>query len=220
MEKPKHISAIIFDMDGVIIDAEKHWAPMEIDFLQQYIPDFDETDREMIVGCSLQDIYDRLCSDYDLDVDWDDFAQAYDEMALEIYESIAEPVSGALDMIADINERGIPLALASSSNRSWIDIVLHRFDLETVFDYTVSAQEIDGPSKPEPLIYETVASGLGVSPSECVVIEDSMNGTIAAVEAGMYCIGLRNGSNDAQDLSAAQLEITGFEEFPRELLQS
>lgn len=218
MEQPSTISAIIFDMDGVIVDAEKHWAEMDKAYIQEHIPEFTDEDYENATGRSLMDFYDLLCEEFMLDLPWEDFASNYDEMALEIYGSIADPVPGALDLIADLSERGIPLGLASSSNRSWVDIVLQRFDLETVFEYTVSAQDIDGPSKPDPLIYETAASGLGVSPNECIVIEDSMNGTVAAVEAGMYCIGLRNGSNDAQDLSAAQVEINGFEEFPKELL--
>lgn len=218
MNTTPQISAVIFDMDGTIIDSEKHWAEYDRPYLQILAPDMTDADYDLLTGSSIQDIYDHICDVYGADVEWEDFATRYDEFAFEIFGSVADPIPGALETIAELHERGVPLALASSANRSWIDMVLQRFGLEYTFEYTVSAQELDEPGKPEPYIFLRAADALGIAPDECMVVEDSQNGVRAGNAAGMYCIGFRNGHNDSLDLSAAQQEIRGYAEFPYELL--
>jgi beta-phosphoglucomutase-like phosphatase (HAD superfamily) len=77
----------------------------------------------------------------------------------------------------------------------------------------VSAEEVGGEGKPSPAIYLYTAQRLGVDPARCVVAEDSRNGVLAARAAGMYCIGLRNGFNDDQDLSEANIIVNGLGEI-------
>ena len=74
----------------------------------------------------------------------------------------------------------------------------------------MSADEVGGKGKPAPDIYLYTAGKLQVRPEDCTVIEDSHNGVLSAKSAGMFCIGIRNGFNDEQDISAADLVIEGF----------
>ena len=116
-------------------------------------------------------------------------------------------------VIDEIKTRKIPIALASSSLREWIEIVLNRFDLNPFFDVIVSAEDIDAPGKPAPDIYLYTAKKLGLLPGECLVIEDSYHGVTAAKSAGMFCIGFRNGFNEKQDLSSADFIANGYKEL-------
>jgi beta-phosphoglucomutase-like phosphatase (HAD superfamily) len=97
--------------------------------------------------------------------------------------------------------------------------VLQRFDLLESFKVVVSADELEGNGKPSPAIYLLTAKRLGVSPDRCIAIEDSKNGVLSAKNAGMFCIGFRNGFNDEQDLSRADMVIQRFVELDWQMLQ-
>ena len=91
--------------------------------------------------------------------------------------------------------------------------MLQRFNLRESFKVVVSADELAGEGKPSPAIYLHTANRLGVRPDRCIAIEDSYNGVLSAKRAEMFCIGFRNGFNDEQDLSNADVIIHHFAEF-------
>jgi len=91
--------------------------------------------------------------------------------------------------------------------------MLKRFRIREKFDAIISADEIDGKGKPSPEIYLYSAKILNLNPDECVVIEDSKNGIISAKNANMRCIGFRNGINQRQDLSKADVIISDLSEI-------
>jgi beta-phosphoglucomutase-like phosphatase (HAD superfamily) len=95
--------------------------------------------------------------------------------------------------------------------------MLDRFDLREEFDRIISAEEIDGKSKPEPDVYEHAAEQVGVEPEECVAVEDSTNGVKSAKAAGMKAVGYRNQSDEELDLSEADAVASSAAEL-REIL--
>ncbi|HUP27103.1 MAG TPA: HAD family phosphatase [Chloroflexia bacterium] len=206
--------ALIFDMDGVIVDSELHWKSLEGYFLQSLIPAWTPTDQDKIIGLSTHDLYRLLTSEYGLQQSKDEFFDTYNNMAREIYTQKVSLLDGFLDLLHGVRAEELPVALASSSPRPWIEMVLDKFSLHEAFDVVVSADELHGEGKPSPAIYLLTAQKLGVEPARCVVIEDSEKGVLSARRAGMFCIGLRNGFNDEQDLSAADIVVTGFRELP------
>ena len=210
--------AVIFDMDGVIVDSELHWKSLEGFFLQSLVQGWDAEAQSKIIGISVHDLYKMLVQEYGLHKSEDEFLALYDDMAREIYNERVSLLPGFLELFHTLQETGLPLALASSSPQSWIDMVLDRFDLRGAFHVIVSADQLEGEGKPSPAIYLLTARKLGVLPGRCVVIEDSMNGVISAKRAGMYCIGLRNGFNEEQDISAADIVVEGFSSLPISLL--
>jgi HAD superfamily hydrolase (TIGR01509 family) len=205
-------------MDGVIVDSELHWKSLEGFFLQSLVQRWDAQAQSKIIGISVHDLYKMLVEQYGLAKSKDEFLALYHDMAREIYEQRASLLPGFLDLLRALREADMPLALASSSPMSWINMVLDRFDLHGEFNVVVSADELEGEGKPSPAIYLLTARKLGVSPERCVVIEDSTNGVLSAKRAGMYCIGFENGFNDEQDLSAADVLIQGFPALPLSLL--
>lgn len=201
--------ALIFDMDGVIIDSEKHWQTSELSLMKKWIPSWSHEDQLKIIGLNLNDIYKVLVSDYGFLIDKVIFKKEVEEVAIGIYKNYAQLMPGFLDVLKGSYGK-LSIGLASSAKRDWIDITLDKFNLRSYFDYTLSADQITGPGKPAPDIYLSVAENLGVSPNRCIVIEDSTHGISAAKSAGMFCIGFRSSLNQSADLSAADEIIEGF----------
>lgn len=213
------MGAVIFDMDGVIVDSEIHWKTLEGYFLQSLIPTWSSTDQDKIIGLGVHDLYTLLISQYGLQKTKQQFLELYQEMANKIYGQKVSLIAGFSDLLTTLNKNNIPVALASSSPRSWINIMLRRFGLQASFRVVVSADELEGEGKPSPAIYLLTAKRLGVSPTSCIAIEDSKNGVLSAKNAGMFCIGFRNGFNEEQDLSKADMIIHGFAELHWQTLQ-
>ena len=213
------MDAVIFDMDGVIVDSEVHWKTTEGFFLQSLIPAWNIHDQDKIIGLAVHDVYKMLVETYQLQKTKAQFLELYQEMANEIYGQKVSLIEGFTELLSTLNKHNIPVALASSSPKTWIDIVLQRFDLLKSFKVVVSADELKGNGKPSPAIYLLTAKRLGVSPDRCIAIEDSKNGVLSAKNAGMFCIGLRNGFNDEQDLSRADRIIQRFAEWDWSMLQ-
>jgi HAD superfamily hydrolase (TIGR01509 family) len=213
------INTIIFDMDGVIVDSEFHWRAVEEPFLRKLIPNSYEEYHKYIVGRSLSDIFQYLDSNFNVPMDKTDFMESYNEMAVTIYEEKANLLPGVLDFIKLLKKDNLTLALASSSPWLWINMAVNRFDLNQYFEKMVSADETECKGKPAPDIYLYALEQLKKKASECVAIEDSKNGVISAQEAGMKCIGLKNGFNDDQDLSRSDILVQGFGELSVDVIR-
>ena len=217
MTDPVH--AVIFDMDGVVVESESHWKIFERDFLPSLLPSWSQADQRNILGLGLDDLYTLLSSEYRLQQSRDQFVRWYHERAKEIYGQRVSLTEGFSDLLSLLNQHRILVGLASFSPRNWIDLVLHRFDLQDCFQVVVSADEVEGKGKPEPAIYLLTAQRLGVPAARCIAVEDSKNGLLSAKQAGMFCIGLRNGLNEEQDLSQADLIVHRFAELDWQTFQ-
>jgi HAD superfamily hydrolase (TIGR01509 family) len=206
-------------MDGVMVESESHWRTFERDFLTSLTPTWSQADQRKILGLGLDDLYTFLSSKYHVKTTKDQFVRRYHERAREIYGQHVALTEGFSDLLSLLNQHRVLVGLASSSPRNWIDLVLQRFGLQGSFQVVVSAEEVEGKGKPEPAIYLLTTQQLGVPAARCVAIEDSKNGVLSAKQAGMFCIGLRNGFNEEQDLSKADLIIHHFAELNWQTLQ-
>jgi HAD superfamily hydrolase (TIGR01509 family) len=211
--------AVIFDMDGVIVDSELHWKSVEGFFLQSLVPGWSSADQGKIIGLSLRSLYDMLAGEYGLKESREHFEALYEEVASDIYRRKVSLMDGFTELLADLNRHSVPVALSSSSPMSWIDMVTGRFGLRPHFQAIVSADELDGEGKPSPAIYLLAARKLGADPRGCVAIEDSTNGVLSARRAGMFCVGFRNGFNEEQDLSQAHMIVHSLTELDYHTLQ-
>ncbi len=207
------MNALIFDMDGVIVDSEVYWKTTEGFFLQSLRPGWSANDQDKIIGLGVLDVYTLLANTYHLRKSKDEFLEIYQEMANEIYGQKVSLIEGFTELLTALTNHHIPVALASSSPISWINIMLERFNLRNSFQVVVSADELTGQGKPLPAIYLLTAARLGVHPNRCIAIEDSHNGVLSAKNAEIFCVGFRNGFNDEQDLSRADMIIHHFAEF-------
>jgi HAD superfamily hydrolase (TIGR01509 family) len=210
--------AVIFDMDGVLIDSELHWKAVEGYFLKSLVPGWTAEDQTRIIGLSLHNVHAMLVKEYGMQASAEEFFRQYHGMAREIYMERISLIEPFPQLLETLSEGEVPVALASSSPRPWIEMMLSRFSLHSRFRVVVSADELEGKGKPAPDIYLLTARRLEVEPAECIVIEDSRNGAVSAKAAGMYCIGFRNGFNDEQELSAADVVLDSAQEISEKVL--
>lgn len=181
------IKAIIFDMDGVMIDSEPLWEKTERILLArreiEYSPDY----RDKIVGLNQNDSGRLMIDTFKLSEGVEEIIAERVEILTSIYKNELETVKGLVSLLDNLKERNYPLAVASSSPMRVISFVLDMFSLNEYFSVIVSGECTDN-GKPHPDIYLETARLLGVEPSECVAIEDSINGVHSAKAAGMTCI--------------------------------
>ncbi len=209
----QNIGAFIFDMDGVIIDSEPIHSRVKLATFAHFGIPFAEADlarymgrtsgaifRETLAACDRQDIKPEEMAAY---------KQAH---YLEVLESgeIA-PVPGSVELIKALHKAGIPLGLATSSNVRVMNTVLDIFGIRPYFTSILSGGELP-ESKPHPAIYLLSAQRLGVESQDCVVLEDTTNGVMAAKGAGMYCIAYRNPHSGQQDLTLADKVMDSLRE--------
>ncbi|QLG49588.1 HAD family hydrolase [Natrinema halophilum] len=197
------MSAVLFDMDGVLVDSEDYWVDIEREeIFPAAVPDAD-VDLAETSGMNFREIYDYLDEEYGTAISREEFIQRFDEAAEEIYTERAEVLDGLHDLLAELDDRGVPTALVSSSPHDWIGMVTERFDLEGSFDRVISADDIDGASKPAPDVFAYAADEIGVPAAECVVVEDSENGIEAAARAGTVVVAYRIEAHGDIDRSPA-----------------
>lgn len=207
------MKAIIFDMDGVMIDSEYAYtaAIKEVmqglghDILEEYIYSF--------VGTTHEFTWAQIVADYQLK---DEPINYINEMLGRREQIVSRDglitYPHVREFIVDAFEKGYKLAVASSSPKREILRTVEHLTVEDYFDYLVSGEEVEH-SKPAPDIFLRAAEMLNVTPSECMVIEDSKNGSLAAKAAGMYCVGYRDSAYPEQDLTATDIIVTDFFEI-------
>jgi len=184
-------TAICFDMDGVLVQSEDHWVRLQREHILPTVAPDDDIPLSAITGRDYTEVYPDLDGEYELAVTREEYERLFEEAGTEIYGEHATMLAGVDDLLTDLREAGISLALTTSAPWDWIDVIEERFGLLHHFDAAISAQDIDGPGKPEPNIYERGASELGVEPAECWAVEDSQAGARAAVAAGMTVVGFQ-----------------------------
>lgn len=184
------IEAVIFDMDGLIIDSEPLWREAEIEvFATVGIALDDERCRETL-GLRIDQVVDHWYRKYP----WtgpsrNEIAdQVIQRMIALIYEK-GQPKDGLVHALSFFREKQLKLALASSSLYKIIRAVIERLKLAEVFELIYSAEE-EVYGKPHPGVYLSTAHKLGSLPQQCVALEDSLNGVIAAKAALMKCIAI------------------------------
>ncbi len=181
------IKAFIFDMDGVMIDSEPLWEKTERILLAKRGIEYTPTYRDQIVGLNQNDSGKLLIDTFELNEKVEDVISERVEILTGIYEEELEVVSELIPLLDDLQDNKFKLAVASSSPMRVINFVLDMFSLHEYFPVIVSGECTDD-GKPHPAIYLHTAERLEVEPSECVAIEDSINGVRSAKAAGMYCI--------------------------------
>lgn len=206
--------AFIFDMDGVIIDSEPIHSRVKMDTFRHFGLSFNEADLVQYMGRTSKAIFGEVLErDRRTDIQLEDLVQYKHDHYLEVLQSgTIAPVPGTVELIHALQSEGILLALATSSWPVVMHTVLEQFGIRDCFQSVLSGGELPA-SKPDPAIYRISAERLGVEPAQCVVLEDTQNGIMAAKNAGMHCIAFRNPHSGAQDLSLADRVVACIREI-------
>ena len=212
------MTAVLFDMDGVIVNSEDYWVEFEEHELFPDAVTDAEVDLAETSGMNFREIYDYLDDEYGTAITREEWIERFETAAREIYTERVELLDGFRELLAELDEREVTVALVSSSPHDWIDLVLERFDLEGEFDAVVSADDVDADSKPAPDVFLYAADAVGADPEDCVAVEDSENGVEAAARAGTTVVAYEIDAHGELDLSRADEVVEDPEELRETVL--
>ncbi len=213
-EKHLPFEAVIFDMDGVLVNSEPFYVEVEQTNFRQLGLNISEEEHQTYQGTATDRMWQLIKERHGIEQPVDELVEMTNNLVTPYFNSFEkmEPMPGVKSLIEKLKGKGIPLALASSSYADVIEIILQKTGLEKYFDVVVDSQ-MAGASKPEPHIFLLTAKKLGVPPGKCIVIEDSTNGIKAAKAAGMFCVAYAGPGSEMQDQSQADMVIKDFGEI-------
>ncbi len=212
MSDLKKAKAIIFDMDGVILNSE----PVHEEARQQMFQEMNivlDADFPDPVGKATDEFWELILNKLGL-------PGSSQQKSVEHYRRVAElveqkqlgPSEGLLDVLEWAKKNQMKIGIASSSLRYLVDAVLRILNIGQYFDCTVAGDEVEH-KKPAPDIYQKVLSEMGISPEDAIAVEDSKAGVKAAKTAGIFCFGYQNPTSGSQDLQQADCQIRHLREI-------
>lgn len=210
----RRFDAVLFDMDGVLIDSESlYTGAMEKMFRSLKISITPE-ERMSLVGINMKSGTELLLSLHpELNLTYDEMANVYETSllsALQEAESLTL-IPGVEQWLSTLHDAGVKLAVASSSTRKMVGYIVERFGLERYVDFVINGDMVI-ESKPAPEIFLRAAENVGVSPKRCAVVEDSEAGIQAAKAAGMYCVAFAGANVHGADQSGADICVDVYTE--------
>ena len=208
------LKAIIFDMDGVIVNSEPLHRKAYFDMFEEFNLNVSNRLYESFTGKSTSAICKELCEIFDLSISHEKLMLSKRKHFKTIFDNDPkfQMIDGALSLIKNYFYNNLTLILASSASMTNINRIFKKFDLDKFFKAKISGADLK-ESKPNPEIFIKAAKLSGFNKSECIVIEDSTNGIIASKSAGIYCIGFNSPNSKNQNYDKADLVVSNFNEI-------
>ena len=214
------LKAVIFDMDGVLVDSEPLWCVVMIKGFKSVGLDFTEADSKKTTGMRL----DEVIKYWHKKFNWDNKTvfELHDEIIDDLCRMIEEkgvPMKGAVEAVEFFKAQGLKIGLASSSNNKLINTVIKKLGIARHFEAVHSAEFLPF-GKPHPQVFLECAKELEVHPEECLVIEDSLNGVIAAKAARMKAIAVPDKEHaDDKRFVIADMQLKSLLDINEAILQ-
>lgn len=213
------LKAIVFDMDGVIVDSEPLHKKVQEAILARYGIEPTEEELQSYIGLGIKPLLEKHIQKYRLPVSLEELHLLYLETLFRIFTNgELKPIPGAIELIQQGKNAGLKLGIASSSPLKLIQLILNRLQMLTHFDTIVSGDQVQ-KGKPDPEIFLESAKRLQCEPSECVAIEDSTNGILSAKKAHMKCVAFKSPNTKGQRLDVADWVVEDLREISVEKLK-
>lgn len=179
-----NIEAVIFDLDGTVIDSMWMWEAIDVEYFARYNVQFTHDYQLAIEGMSFHETAVFFKEKFNLPDSIEKMKADWNDMAWHKYEYEVKPKPGVVDFLKKLKDKGIPCGIATSNSRELCMLCLNANDLTQYFSEIHTANEV-ARGKPSPDIYLLVAEKLGVKPANCLVFEDVYQGICAGNNAGM-----------------------------------
>lgn len=210
------MKAIIFDMDGVIINSEPIHQLVEREMVEDFGGSLSREKHQQFVGATDRYMWEFIKKELDLDMHIDDILKIKEVEFRNKLDEI-ELVEHFDALIKRVKKAGYKTALASSNNKKTVHLVVDKFNLKDKFDYIITGTEVE-KGKPNPEIFLKAAKNLNVNPENCLVFEDTKNGVEAANRANMKVIGYLDKKHSIQDLSAANKVVYSLKDVDEKMI--
>jgi len=191
MSKNAFPLAVLWDMDGTLVDSEHYWSISQNRLAQQYGATWTEEDEKGVIGSSLYDSSDLIKRKFGIEDR--SVQEIIDHLTDEVIEQLRQVLPwrpGALELLLDLKQAGIKTALVTMSMRRMALAVAESIPF-AAFDVVIAGDDVKY-GKPHPEPYLKAAKSLGVDPADCIAFEDSMTGLNSAAAAGTHAIGVTN----------------------------
>lgn len=212
--------AVIFDMDGVLVDSEPVHFESTVRVMEQFGLPFTDDDNRRFIGSTDRVMFDVLKSMHSLANPIEELIEMRKAVYLELIQNGALVWrEGIRELVRELAEGGHSLAVASSGLKRIIEYTLNRGKIRDHFQAVVSADDIPAP-KPSPEIYLEAARRIGIDPAYCAAIEDTDVGVRAAKNAGMFVIAFPTTTTASMNFDPADLIASSASEIRERLLPS
>ncbi len=212
------MDAVLFDLDGVLIDSE----PFSREASDKVLADVGirqtEEERKNVFGRRTRENYQAAVDARGLEVDVDGLVAKKNRLFAKLIRGRLKPVPGVLELLGELDDAGVKKAVVSSSPMDRVNVSLEEVGLVMGFDLILSGDCcVQGKPDPEPFLL--AAERLGLEPSGCVVLEDAEAGIEAAKAAGMKVVAVRSPNTHGQDLGGADAVVDSMEDVNLRLLE-
>ncbi|MBH1941441.1 HAD family phosphatase [Mobilitalea sibirica] len=180
----KDIDAVIFDLDGTLVDSMWMWESIDIEYLNRYGIELPKDLQKSIEGMSFSETAVYFKNRFQLLDSLDQIKSDWNKMAWYKYENEVPIKEGVKEFLEYLKEEGIPAGIATSNSRELVDLIIEKHGLKEYFKSIRTSCEVD-KGKPSPDIYLLVAKDLEVKPERCLVFEDVLQGVMAGKNANM-----------------------------------
>ncbi len=182
----RRFAAILFDLDGTLVDSEKLWLQAEIDLIESCGKQYDPITHAQLRGVSAERTAELIRTLYGVTLEADQILAMVQGHVKTLLKTQAQMKPGAEELLAYVREIGIPAAIVSNSSQDIVAATLENRAWASIFR-AIFPREAAQHAKPAPDLYLHAAQQLGVDPRDCLIIEDSLTGVTAAVASGATC---------------------------------
>lgn len=200
----KDKKAVIFDLDGTMVDSMWVWADIDIKYLGDLGYEVPPEMKRIIEGMSFTEVAVYFKEKFHIKESIEEIKQIWQDMAMYRYCHEVELKPGLKEFLLYLKEQGILMGVASSNDRGLIEAVLKSHEIDGFLQCIITSCDVK-KGKPEPDVYLEAARQLGVSPENCLVFEDIVSGIQAGLNAGMKVCAVRDEDSMAQDEEKRQL---------------
>lgn len=211
----KNIKAILFDLDGTLIDSMWMWNQIDVEYLGKYGIEMPPDLQKSIEGMSFSETAAYFKKRFDVPGTEEDLKAEWNQMAWDKYEHEVTLKPGVLSFLDYCKEHGIVMGIGTSNSRELVDVCLNELGVLSYFDSIHTSCEV-AKGKPAPDIYQLVAKDLKASPEECLVFEDVVSGILAGKAAGMKTCAIYDVNcydDESEKRRLADYYIHSFEEL-------
>jgi HAD superfamily hydrolase (TIGR01509 family) len=210
------IEAVIFDLDGLMIESERFHFDILERLLASHGKQASEAWFEPMIGMDNIECAEYVIKETNLPLTPEAYIQEKYALMLDLLPEVSKPNPGLLDLLQDLKDADLKLGVASNSFRVYVKIALEALGIMDSFGCVLSADDVEN-AKPAPDLYLLAAKRLCVAPENCLVLEDSPHGMMAALEAGMSCAMIPNPHLKDENFDGATFVFSSLVELRQSL---